>query len=165
MIRDAQSQSGAESWPRGLFSLSWDEGDRAYAALLDALARERVETDTAALEMNAKPRRSMADVKEEEAAVAQAHLDDARRRLRAFREALEDARARGREGPQGEVAYDSAHPDQDAMADLLIQYLVRTDYAEVRTEEPEPGRYVYYIRVAWDRLGQLAEQTGHPLPA
>ena len=162
MIRDPQSEM--DSWPRGLFSFNWDEGERAYAALLGALAKERVETDTATLEMNARPRRSMADVKEEELEVAQAHIDEVRRRLRAFRAALEDARARAARDPDGEAAYDSANPQEDAMADVLIQYLVRTEHAEVRTVEPEPGHFVYYLKVAWDRLRQLAEQSGHPLP-
>jgi hypothetical protein len=46
---------------------------------------------------------------------------------------------------------------------MLIQYLVRPDYAEVRTEEPEPGHYVYYVRVNWPRLRALSEAHGHAL--
>jgi hypothetical protein len=34
----------------------------------------------------------------------------------------------------------------------------------VRTEEPQPGQYVYYIRVDWPRLKKLAADQGHPLP-
>ena len=49
------------------------------------------------------------------------------------------------------------------MADVLIQYLVRPGYAEVRTEEPEHERYVYYIRVDWARLRSLSEAQGHDL--
>ena len=47
--------------------------------------------------------------------------------------------------------------------DVLIQYLVRPGYAEVRTEEPQPGNYVYYIRVDWPKLRALAAAEGHPL--
>ena len=49
------------------------------------------------------------------------------------------------------------------MADVLIQYLVRPGYAEVRTEEPEPEHYVYCVRVDWTRLRALAEEQGHPI--
>jgi hypothetical protein len=45
----------------------------------------------------------------------------------------------------------------------LIQYLVRPGYAEVRTDEPSPGQYVYYVQVYWDRVRELAEAIGHPL--
>jgi hypothetical protein len=47
---------------------------------------------------------------------------------------------------------------------MLIQYLVRPGYAEVRTEEREPWQYRYWIRVAWDRLRLLAAEAGHRLP-
>ena len=53
--------------------------------------------------------------------------------------------------------------DQNRAADVLIQYLVRPGYAEVRTEEPGPERYVYHIRVDWPRVRRLAEAQGHPL--
>ena len=54
--------------------------------------------------------------------------------------------------------------NEDSAADVLIQYLVRPGYAEVRTDEPQPGRYVYYIRVDWTRLREFAQQQGNPLP-
>jgi hypothetical protein len=47
---------------------------------------------------------------------------------------------------------------------VLIQYLVRPGYAEVRTEEPAAGSYVYYIRVNWSKLRALAEEQGYRLP-
>ncbi len=50
------------------------------------------------------------------------------------------------------------------MVDTLIQYLVRTGHAEVRTDEPRPRHYVYTLTIAWDRLRRLAEAAGHPLP-
>ena len=61
------------------------------------------------------------------------------------------------------MPYDSREASQDAAADVLIQYLVRPGYAEVRTDEPQPERYVYYIRVDWPRLRNLAREQGHPI--
>ena len=43
----------------------------------------------------------------------------------------------------------------DTWADILIQYLVRVGYADVRTEEPDPWHYLYWIR----------HQLGAPSPA
>jgi hypothetical protein len=76
---------------------------------------------------------------------------------------MEDIRTRGGRDGSAEVPYDSREPVQNRMADLLIQYLVRPGYAEVRTDEPEPEHYVYYIRVDWPRLRALAEEQGHPI--
>jgi hypothetical protein len=56
------------------------------------------------------------------------------------------------------VPYDGADPRRDAQADLLIQYLVRPGHADVRTEEPRPGQYVYWIQVHWDELRRLVEE-------
>jgi hypothetical protein len=72
---------------------------------------------------------------------------------------------RGAAGDENaEVPFDSTRPDEDALADVLIQYLVRPGYAEVRTEEPSAGSYVYFIRVDWPKLRALAEEQGYPLP-
>jgi hypothetical protein len=61
------------------------------------------------------------------------------------------------------VAYDSGVPEQNRAADVLIQYLVRPGYAEVRTEEFTPEHYVYFIRVDWTRVRALAEAQGNSL--
>ena len=71
------------------------------------------------------------------------------------RAAMEDVRTRGGADGRQEVPYDGKNAKQDARADVLIQYLVRPGYAEVRTDEPEPGHYVYYIRIDWPRLRSL----------
>jgi hypothetical protein len=151
------------------FNLGGSEGERAYAALLDALVRERIRLDAASLEMDTTARRSMAEVKAEEVAMAEDERAQARRQLRAFREAIEDAYARSmagaRSGAEGsEVTYDSADPEDDARADQLIGYLVRTGYGEVRTEESAPGHYLYHLTVDWDGLHRLATEQGVSLP-
>jgi hypothetical protein len=137
-----------------------DAEDRAYAALMDGLTRDRVETEALDREMSAPASRAATDFKQLE----RSELDEARRELAAFRWALENTHQRTAGSERAEVPYDSAKPNEDSAADVLIQYLVRPSYAEVRTEEPEPGHYIYYIRVDWPKLRDFARQLGHPLP-
>jgi hypothetical protein len=146
-------------WLSGFGAQDWGGDDRACASLLDALTRDRVETEVLEREISAPAQQAPADVKQLE----RAELDEARRELNEFRDALVDIRGRGLGNDRAEVAFDSANPVQDAEADVLIQYLVRPGYAEVRTEEPTAEHYVYYIRVDWPRLRGLAEAQGHPL--
>jgi hypothetical protein len=150
-------------WPPGILEGFAGEDDRAYGAVLQALARQLAEEDATRLEMDATGRRSLADIKEEASATESDLLERARGQVTGFRRALEDAYARSG-GRAADVRYDGADPQQSAMADILIQYLVRTGNATVRTAEPAPGRYVYSVAVDWGRLRQLAEQDGHPLP-
>ena len=53
---------------------------------------------------------------------------------------------------------------QNRQAEVLIQYLVRSGYADVTTDEPQPGRYVNQVNVHWQSLQSLAESSGHHLP-
>jgi hypothetical protein len=153
-----------QRWLSGFGTLDWRADERAYAALLDALTRDRLEVEGLEREMQATSRRSLADVHNEQHRVERDELAEARRELNDFRGAIVDARARAKPGGNSEVPYDSRDPVQNAAADVLIQYLVRPGYAEVRTEEPQPEHYVYYILVDWTRLYALAEAQGHPIP-
>jgi len=138
----------------------WETDDRTYASLLDALTRDRVEAEALEREMSTPARGEVANVDD----MQREELDEARRELDAFRTALDDVRRRAAGNDQTEVPFDSADPLQDAESDVLIQYLVRPGYAEVRTEEPQPGKYVYYIRVDWPKLRALAHEQGQRLP-
>ena len=153
----------SQRWLSGFGALDWRTDERAYAALLDALTRDRLEVEGVEREMQANAARSLADVQEDQHRAERTELAEARSELDDFRSAMADVRERGNPEGAGEVAYDSRDPLQNAAADVLIQYLVRPGYAEVRTEEPQPGHYVYYITVAWPRLRELAEAHGHPL--
>ncbi|HYW87450.1 MAG TPA: hypothetical protein VFB50_06760 [Chloroflexota bacterium] len=156
-------QSGPpRRWLSGFGALDWRSDERDFAALLDALTRDRLEVEAAERERVA-PRRNLAAVHEEKQRAERDELAEARRELHDFRSALTDARQRAH-SLSAEVSYDSRDADQNQAADVLIQYLVRPGYAEVRTEEPEPAHYVYYVRVDWARVRQLAEEQGHPLP-
>jgi len=138
----------------------WELSDRAYAALLDGLTRDRVEAEALEREMSTPARGVVADVRE----LQREELEEARRELTSFRAALDDVRRRAGGQADAEVPFDSTDPVQDAGADVLIQYLVRPGYAEVRTEEPAAGSYIYYIRVDWAKLRALAEEQGVRLP-
>lgn len=138
----------------------WSSDDRAYAVLLDALTRNRVEAEALERELSAPARGDVADPKQME----REELDEARRELDEFRTALDAMHQRTAGDDRQEVAFDSTQPADDAAADVLIQYLVRPGYAEVRTEEPEAGHYVYWIRVDWAKLRSLAAEEGSPLP-
>ena len=122
---------------------------------------DRVEVEGIERQMQVSARRSLADLQEVQERFERDELAEARRELDTFRAAMTDLRDRG--GPAGEVPYDGQVPEQNAAADVLIQYLVRPGYAEVRTDEPRPEQYVYYIRADWPRLQELAAATGHSL--
>lgn len=139
---------------------SWQIGDRQYESLLIALARRRAEVAATEEELDATARRGMADLLEYQRREQAEDVSEARAELGRFRTALADARARNVSSGRAEVPYDSQNAQQNEMSDLLIQYLVRTGYAEVRTEEPREGHYVYWINIDWPRLRELVEGDG-----
>jgi hypothetical protein len=159
----ARQDGPPQRWLSGFGALDWRSDERAYASLLDALTRDRLEVEAVEREMQATARRSVADVQQAQQRAERDELAEARRELDDFRSAMADVRERS--GPDGknEVPYDSRNQVQNAAADVLIQYLVRPGYAEVRTEESQPGQYIYFIRVDWPRLRALAEAQGHPI--
>jgi hypothetical protein len=156
----ADQKTPQRRWLSGR-ALEWRSDERAYASLLDALTRGRLETEALEREMNAGRR---TDLEEAQHKAEHDELAEARRELDEFRAAITDARKRSGRDERAEVPFDSRKPAENAAADVLIQYLVRPGYAEVRTEEPQPERYVYHIRVDWQRLRELAREQGHPIP-
>jgi|SRR5437588_4871616 len=159
----ARRDGPPQRWLSGFGTLDWRSDERAYASLLDALTRDLLEVEAVEREMQATAHRSLADVQQAQQRAERDELAEARRELDDFRSAISDVRRRS--GPDGkdEVPYDSRDKAQNAAADVLIQYLVRPGYAEVRTEESQPAQYVYYIRVDWLRLRELAVAQGHPI--
>ncbi|MBV9322246.1 MAG: hypothetical protein JO352_00500 [Chloroflexi bacterium] len=150
----------SSGWLSGFGAHDWGAQDRAYASLLDALTRDRLEAEVMEREISAPAQQTVTDLKQLE----HAQLDEARGELDKFRDALADVHQRAAGNDRAEVPFDSHDPRQDAAADVLIQYLVRPGYAEVRTSEPSAEHYVYFIRVDWPKLRQLADEQGHPLP-
>lgn len=139
-------------------SVAWPEDERGWARLVEALASDRLELEAVNRELVATSRVDPADLADDRRVAERAGLADARRELGMVRAALHNIAQRSPAG--GEVAYDAADEDEDQMADALVQYLVRTGYADVRTEEPEPGHYVYHIQVDWPKLRALAAEHG-----
>jgi hypothetical protein len=160
----ARSEGPRRRWLSGFGAFDWRTDERAYASLLDALTRDRLEVEAVEREMQATARRSVAEVQHDQQRAERDELAGARRELDDFRTAIGDVRKRGGGDGRLEVPYDSQVAAQSGLADVLIQYVVRPGYAEVRTEEPDPGHYVYFIRVDWQRLRKLATDQGHPLP-
>ena len=162
MARQDQSPT-PRRWLSGFGTLDWRSDERGYASLLDALTRDRLEVEAVGAELQATSRRSLAELQEDRQRVARDELAEARRELDEFRSAISDVRTRGGNDGRAEVPYDSRDSAQNQAADVLIQYLVRPGYAEVRTDEVGPEDYVYYLRVDWVRLRELAESLGHAL--
>ena len=145
---------------------------RPYASLLDALVWFfKAPAEATTLEANARARRPMGDVAEEERRLAGDELDRARQSLPAFEDGLRRARTVGLAAggltaggprPDLEVSFDSVEPEQDRAAGALIAYLVATDFATVRTEDLPGERYRYHIAVDWPGLDDFAARLGLP---
>lgn len=146
-------------WLRGIGS---SPEEHAYGRLLEALAQRRAEVEGRVTEMDADADRPPADLADAKLRTEEESREAARAELADFQAALADARTQAAERAHGEARYDARDPVQDRRADVLIQYLVRPGFAEVRTEEPEAGRFVYYVRVLWDPLRGLAREVGGP---
>ena len=70
-----------------------------------------------------------------------------------------------RRGGQATLVLDDRRADENAMADALIQFLVRPDLAASHTDQTEPNHYAYHVTVDWARLAQLAAEAGLDLDA
>ncbi|HEY7064974.1 MAG TPA: hypothetical protein VII06_26100 [Chloroflexota bacterium] len=134
---------------------NWPHSEGPIAALLDLLVRgSKLENDLRAAALDAPPASSRGPVLDE-ARLAREELETARVDRPEFERALRDAWRRSGTS-QREVPYESADPEQDRMADVLIRYLVTTRTATVRTEERAAQQYRYFIAVDWDALFTLA---------
>src|SRR5689334_2506409 len=117
------------TWASGFGALDWQADERAFASLLDALTRDRLEVEAVERELQATSRRSMAELQEDQQRAARDELAEARRELDDFRAALTDIRMRSVASGGREVDYASHNAQQNRAADVLIQYLVRPGYA------------------------------------
>src|SRR5215469_13590343 len=115
-------------WLSGFGALEWRSDERAYAGLLDALTRDRLEVEAVEREMAG---RNLADAQEAQQKAERDELAEARLELADFRSAISDVRKRAGHDEQAEVPYDSGVAIQNTAADVLIQYLVRPGYADV----------------------------------
>jgi hypothetical protein len=82
----------------------------------------------------------------------------------AFATGLRRAYAAHRAG-QGDLVLDDRRADENAIADALVQFLVRPHLATSHTEQTEPNHYTYRIAVDWPRLAELSTEAGLDLDA
>jgi hypothetical protein len=136
-----------------------------FAELLDTIVRDYVITDAQKdVDLNAAPDIPAENIEAQKQDIVADAGETARRLGSAFRTGLILAfEAQGVGKP--DIRLDDRDPEQNAIADALIMYLVRFDLANSRSEENEPGHYDYFVSVDWDPLYRLADQAGIDLPA
>src|SRR4030081_900185 len=103
----ARQDAPPQRWLSGFGALDWRTDERAYAALLDALTRDRLEVEAVEREMDATSRRGLHDIQEEQQRAERSELAEARHELHEFRAALTDVRERSGTDGHAEVPYDS----------------------------------------------------------
>ncbi len=137
----------------------------SFALLLDYIVRHFVITDAQKdVDLNATADETAATIEAEKSRIAATAVGRARDLLPSFRDGLILAfEAQGTGHP--EIRLDDRQPEQNAIADALIAYLVGFDLAESRSVETEPGHYDYFVTVNWDALYQVATDAGVDLPA
>lgn len=81
-----------------------------------------------------------------------------------FREGLIMAWARRSQG-DGTIQLDDRDPEQNRIADAMIQFLVSYDLAESHSEATGPRNYIYSVAVDWPRLQRIAQAAGVQLDA
>ncbi len=100
----------------------------------------------------------------DKAAVANAEWDRLAPLAAPFQDALMRAYNAAKRG-EPSISLDDRQPDQNAMAEALIQLLVAHDLAEATSAETEPMHYVYTITVDWSKLAPVAAEAGVDLDA
>ena len=137
----------------------------AFAELLDLIVRDYAITDAQKdVDLNASVDEPAAVIEADKQQIVTDAAERARELFPSFRTGLLwafEAQGLGRH----EIRLDDRNAEQNAIADALIAYLVRFDFAESRSEETEPGHYDYFISVNWDALYQLAQSAEIDLPS
>jgi hypothetical protein len=137
----------------------------AFADLLELIVRDYAITDAQKdIDLNASVDEPAAVIEADKQQIVTEASERARQLFPAFRSGLLLAFEAQGIGSR-EIRLDDRDAEQNAIADALIAYLVRFDFAESRSEETEPGHYDYFISVNWDALYQLAQDAGIDLPA
>src|SRR5258708_13003075 len=88
----ARQDGPPQRWLSGFGTLDWRSDERAYASLLDALTRDRLEVEAVERERQATARPSMAEVQHDQERAQHDELPQARREPPAFRAATRHRR-------------------------------------------------------------------------
>jgi hypothetical protein len=136
-----------------------------FARLLDAIVHDLLIADSQKdVDLNAPADESAATIESEKRRIVAMAEEQARGLLPAFRTGLLLAFEAQGVGKQ-EIKLDDRVPQENAIADALIIYLVRFDLAESRSEETEPNHYDYFVSVTWEELYRFAREHDIDLPA
>ena len=133
-----------------------DSVDRLLHVLIE---REILRLEEKNVELTASPRMSSETVDTNQSIEADRERQRANDLGGAFAAGLRRAYAAQQAG-EGEIALDDRRQDENAMADALVQFLVRPHYAASQTDQSEPNHYIYRIAVDWERLNRLADEAG-----
>lgn len=137
----------------------------AFSALLDAIVRDLVIVDAQKdVDLNSGSEVDGSAIAAQKAAIVASSEARAAELGNAFRNGIVLAYEAQGTG-HSEISLDDRQPEQNALADALITYLVRYDLGESRSEETDPGHFLYFISVTWGALYQFAEANGIDLPA
>jgi hypothetical protein len=137
----------------------------AFAELLDLIVRDHVIPDAQKdVDLNASAEEEASTIESSKQSAVVSASERARHLGSSFKTGLVLAfEAQGLGDP--EIRLDDRVPEQNAIADALISYLVGFNLAVSRSEETEPGHYDYFISVDWDAVYALARAAGIDLPA
>lgn len=137
----------------------------AFSRLLDAIVRDLVIVDAQKdVDLNSAADISGGTIEAQKAEIVASSETRAAELAGAFRDGIilaYEAQGTG----HSEISLDDRQTEQNAIADALITYLVRYDLGESRSEETDPGHYMYFVSVTWGALYQFAEANGIDLPA
>lgn len=137
----------------------------AFSELLDAIVRDLVIVDAQKdIDLNSAPDVDGGAIEAQKAEIVSSSEARAADLSGPFREGIVLAYEAQGTG-HAEISLDDRQVEQNAIADALITYLIRYDLGESRSEETEPGHYLYFVSVTWGALYQFAEAHGIDLPA
>lgn len=135
--------------------------DRLLHALIE---REIVRMDQKNVQLTAGPRVSAETVDANQVIEVERERHRASELAPAFADGLRRAHAAQQAGT-GDLVLDDRRADENAIADALIQFLVRPQLATSHSEQTEPNHYLYHVSIDWPRLQQLARDAGLDLDA
>lgn len=135
--------------------------DRLLHALIE---REIVRMDQKSVQLTAGPRVPAETVDANQTIEMERERQRASELGPAFADGLRRAHA-ARQSGSGDLVLDDRRADENAIADALIQFLVRPQLATSHSEQSEPNHYLYHVSIDWARLHRLANEAGLDLHA
>ena len=131
--------------------------------LLDHIVDQYVVRDEQrAIDLDAAASEAGDDIESDKRAAVRRETDRADSLAGAFHAGLLRAYAADRRGES--LVLDDRDPEQNRLADALIQFLVSYELAASHTETVAPLHYTYAITIDWLRLNALAADAGIDLP-